>query len=99
MLSCTLFTKVEIQGADGEVLGLRPCGEVLALKPKDTARWGHGGLLGGLGSVLPVKIHVGFKWQVELHDFGLELIKILQMLHDFFILFFLWLPSHKSLPT
>jgi len=29
---------VEIQGADGEVLGLRPCGEVLALKPKDTAR-------------------------------------------------------------
>lgn len=47
LLRCTLFTKVEIQGADGEVLGLRPCGEVLALKPKDTARWGHGRWVAG----------------------------------------------------
>lgn len=29
---------VEIQAEDGEVFALRPCGEVLALKPKDTAR-------------------------------------------------------------
>lgn len=48
LLGCTLV-QVEIQGADGEVLGLRPCGEVLALKPKDTARWGHGRWVGWFG--------------------------------------------------
>ena len=97
LLGCTLV-QVEIQGADGEVLGLRPCGEVLALKPKDTARWGHGIWVGWFGITSsrgsPCGFHVAswaswFQPENDQHS----------MLHDFFIQFFVWSPFGKSLPT